>query len=1003
MSETTYTRRINIYVDSGQAQAAQENLIANQDKLTQKIEAQKQKYKDAYDNYLAKPSAKAAEEVKKLGQAVDASKEALARNNEQLDRVNKKLSGELTPSLRDLTATYQRLKKEVGAMSEQDTGFAKKKAEYQAAEKALQQYGSSLTTVKQGLKEMLNTAKGVAIGVLVGGTLQGAAQVAINFFKDMYSGAVKLSDEFADIEKTTGLSAENVGKLNRELSQIDTRTGNSKLREYAVDAGKLGKEGVQNIKEFVRQADQIDVALGKDLGEGAVRDIGKISDIFHLSMLQIASGINEVGQSSAASEAWQKDFMFRTAGMAKTVGLLAGEVLGYGAALDINGAQVEASATALQNVLIDFTKDIEKFGKATGMANGELTKLAQEKGVNAAFIEFLKNLKASSASSDELLRKLEALGIDGARGAATFLTLANNIGLVEQQQKLANEAIAKGTSVTEEFEKRNHNLAASSERLKKAWASLTTSGSTQEFFTFAVDGLTKVIKVVDGLSHHFFNAWKWIRDTGAEAKNFYDKLSEDSKVLQGFNSTFDFLVINPFRTLYNAITGSVDGLDELNSALDKTSKRGPLTIGGEEIDTPKSAPGKAAPIISGKKEKTKAEIEEEKRKNDLLAKLRHELYIDLLSNNAQEIQAIRDKYAEKRLIAAGNATLIAEINFQEAVAIQAALDKIALGYGGLRGTAIFTIEEIQKSMQKVANAPMPTNASDSFVKAWKQAIAEVKREFDSIVQVIQGGLNFVTTIFAGIEQKENQELERDKEKNKIKADNLKKQLDAKQISQEQYDSAVKQMDQKAEARRKEIAREQFERNKQARIIQATIDTAAAVVNALATSGNIYSGIALSGFAASTGLAQIGIISAEEAPEYEKGGPIRGPRHRDGGVPIIAEGDEYIVRRGPAQKYRGLLDMINSSPSQMNVSRAIDNIKFERGGPVGNVGSAANSSTANAYCPDKRGTNNEAQVLLQQNAMMLEEMRKFNAKELSMSLTEFYKKEETFKFIRNKQL
>lgn len=48
----------------------------------------------------------------------------------------------------------------------------------------------------------------------------------------------------------------------------------AKLNDLAADAGLLGIQSRQSVQEFVEAADQINVALGEDVGEDAVKNIG---------------------------------------------------------------------------------------------------------------------------------------------------------------------------------------------------------------------------------------------------------------------------------------------------------------------------------------------------------------------------------------------------------------------------------------------------------------------------------------------------------------------------------------------------------------------------------------------------------------------------------------------------------------------------------------------------------------------------------------------------------
>ena len=94
-------------------------------------------------------------------------------------------------------------------------------------------------------------------------------------------------DEFAEMQehmsgvvKYTGLSAEAVDDLNESFKNLDTRTPRAALNDLAADAGRLGIQSKEDVLDFVDAANQIKVALGEDLGEDAVKNIGKITQLF---------------------------------------------------------------------------------------------------------------------------------------------------------------------------------------------------------------------------------------------------------------------------------------------------------------------------------------------------------------------------------------------------------------------------------------------------------------------------------------------------------------------------------------------------------------------------------------------------------------------------------------------------------------------------------------------------------------------------------------------------
>lgn len=131
--------------------------------------------------------------------------------------------------------------------------------------------------------------------------------------------------------------------------------------------------------------------------------------------------------------------------------------------------------------------------------------------------------------------------------------------------------------------------------------------------------------------------------------------------------------------------------------------------------------------------------------------------------------------------------------------------------------------------------------------------------------------------------------------------------------------------QKYALKEREIKRKGAEADKRKAIIDATINTAIAVVKAFATTGPI-AGPVFAAIVGALGAAQIALIAAQPIPKFAKGGAvpssdingmISGRPHAAGGVLIEAEGNEFITRRSQAMKgdNLGLLEAINMSDSE----------------------------------------------------------------------------------------
>lgn len=403
--------------------------------------------------------------------------------------LNDKTAGK---TLRQLNAESKRLRNQLQHLPRDSKRFADASKEFRKVRAELQKTNKELYAVDSGLSRLANGVNKY-FNLAVAGV---AALTGVIFtIKNYISSSGELSDLRADVQKTTELTTDQMNELQKHFDNLNTRTSRKELLELTAQAGKLGVRGVKDLASFVEQANKINVALGEDLGADAVLKIGKMADIFQIDMERIGSGINKVADSSKASAPYLTEWLSRLGGIAKATEISAGDVLGYGATLDELGLKVEMSSTALNGFFADFLKNTETFGQAAGFANGELSKLIGEKGTNEGFLTFLERLKEGSSSSQDFMRKLEAVGITGDRGSQVFLALSQNLEKVRDRQKLANEEIATGNSITDEYNRKNETLQANLQKLGRYLRSKFINSSALRFMEDMARAAAKYVQV----------------------------------------------------------------------------------------------------------------------------------------------------------------------------------------------------------------------------------------------------------------------------------------------------------------------------------------------------------------------------------------------------------------------------------------------------------------------------------------------------------------------------
>lgn len=362
---------------------------------------------------------------------------------------------------------------------EMDVGTTRGTAKYEQLKAKLKEVNAAIA---QQRSEVNGTSSAWAkikteiskFGMLALGYL--GAQEIIGQVGNMVKGAAELSDTLSDVQKTTGLANTEVKDLAKTFGTWNTRTARKELLGMAEIAGRLGIQGKKDIEGFVKAADMVNVALGDSLGdvETVMRELGKLTSTYNIkeaygieeSMLRVGSALNELGMASTANEGNIVDFTKRLGGIAPLAKITIQDIMGLGATLDSLGQTSEVSSTALSKLFINMAKNASTYAKFAKMEVNDFVEL-MNKDANEAFLRVLEGVKDNSNGITELASSLGDLGEDGGRVVGVLGTLANNIKLLRDQQKISNQAFEEGTSIWEEFQVKNENLAAAIAKVQK--------------------------------------------------------------------------------------------------------------------------------------------------------------------------------------------------------------------------------------------------------------------------------------------------------------------------------------------------------------------------------------------------------------------------------------------------------------------------------------------------------------------------------------------------------
>lgn len=299
------------------------------------------------------------------------------------------------------------------------------------------------------------------------------AERLFSFASSKVQAFAQMDEAMSQATKYTGMARDEVKSLNEEFKQMDTRTAREQLNALAGDAGRLGIQSRDKVLEFVDAADKINVALGEDLGEDAVKNIGKLALMFgedkvlgmRGAMLANASAVNELGQTCSAAEPFLVNFTARVAGAAHQAGIAQADILGFAASMDENMLREETSATAYPNILMKMYTSTEAFANAAGIEVQKFTDLLRT-DANEALLQFAEGLSKKGGLAD-LAPLFGDLKTEGAGVSSVLSVMAGKADEIRARQALANKAYQEGTSILKEFEVQNNTVQAGLDKAKK--------------------------------------------------------------------------------------------------------------------------------------------------------------------------------------------------------------------------------------------------------------------------------------------------------------------------------------------------------------------------------------------------------------------------------------------------------------------------------------------------------------------------------------------------------
>lgn len=376
---------------------------------------------------------------------------------------------ELTRDVKKMTIGTEEYNKTVKSIAELNSILA----EHKKAVRGVAEESETLGDKLGGMADFFNKwYYSLQTGIDALGGITTTIRQCVNDYADM-------EEAMADVQKYTGQTSAQVHDMNEDFKQMDTRTSREQLNALAGAAGRLGITNKEMIEEFVDGADKINVALGDDLGEGAVDKIGKLAHMFgeddkkglRGAMLATGSAVNDLAQSSSANAGYIVDFTADLSGVAIQAGMTQSQIMGLASALDQNMQEEATASTVFSQLITKMFQEPARFAALAGEDVKQFTTLLKT-NANEALMRFLSAMQASGGF-DKMAPLFSEMKLEGTRAVGVLSSVASHLDQVREAQTVAFNAYNEGSSVLNEFNVQNNTVQAGIDKAKKQFLDLS--------------------------------------------------------------------------------------------------------------------------------------------------------------------------------------------------------------------------------------------------------------------------------------------------------------------------------------------------------------------------------------------------------------------------------------------------------------------------------------------------------------------------------------------------
>lgn len=431
-------------------------------------------------------------EIDKIRQKLDVLNPALEATKKAVVDVKAVLGNIQGSNLGSLKAAAEALEKKMKDVNYQMKDFIHDSAKLKEVNAKIKELEGAWNNTSSQMEKAISRLKNWVL-------IYAGWSAAVQKVQQATASTLALSDSMADVQKTTGLTADEVARLTDQIQSLDTRVSNEKLMEAATEAGRIGLKTREDVFKFTQSSAVVLTALD-ELDARAITSVMKLNGLLgetarlgvDNAILSTASSINELSQASSAAAQPIIDFSRRYGGIASQAHISTSQVLALGATLDALGQPVEMSSTAMNKFTTALLANSKQIAEDTGLSEDYVFAMTRQGKTIELMVEVLSKLN-SMGGIGEISKYMGDMGGDGARMSAVIAALASNLDFLRSNLDLSNQAFNEGVSVINEYNVKNENAAALVARMGNDIKEAFVNSDAVAAITFLVKGMQQLV------------------------------------------------------------------------------------------------------------------------------------------------------------------------------------------------------------------------------------------------------------------------------------------------------------------------------------------------------------------------------------------------------------------------------------------------------------------------------------------------------------------------------